>query len=67
MGRTCVKKFAALKGPAEACGLVRPGLVLLRVNKAEVPAGDLDAAVQMIKDAEAPCWLTFRDMERYVS
>jgi len=67
VGRTCVKKFAALKGPAEACGLVRPGLVLLRVNKAEVPAGDLDAAVQMIKDAEAPCWLTFRDMERYVS
>ena len=66
-GRTVVKKFAALKGPAEACGLVHPGLVLLRVNKVEVPMGDLDAAIMMIKGANAPCWLTFRDMERYVS
>ena len=66
-GRTVVKKFAALKGPAEACGLVHPGLVLLRVNKVEVPVGDLDAAIMMIKGASAPCWLTFRDMERYVS
>jgi hypothetical protein len=66
-GRTCVKKFAALKGPAESSGLVRPGLVLLRVNKEEVPLGDMEAAMKMISEAEAPCSLTFRDMERFLN
>jgi len=72
-GRPTVVRFNPLPGPAASTGLVRPGMVLLKVNDTPIDAssgtnGTLDRVIGLIRDAQFPgAQLAFRDMDQFMN
>ena len=63
-GRTGVMKLPKLDGLAKTKGdIVRQGMAILNVNGKSLEGLELAQIIQILREAQSPRVLTFRDME----